>query len=57
MRCIAMPVFCYTGQVLASMCVLGPKHRMTNRKITDVRVPLARLSRRLSERLGAGPDA
>ena len=58
LRCVAMPVFCYSGDVIASMCVVGPKERMTNRKITDVRVPLALgLSRRPSERLGAGPDA
>jgi DNA-binding IclR family transcriptional regulator len=56
LRCIAMPVFCYSGEVIASMCVVGPKERMTNRKLMDVRVPLARLSRRMSERLGAGAD-
>lgn len=55
LRCIAMPVFCYAGDVIASMCVVGPKERMTNRKLQEVRVPLARLSRRMSERLGAGP--
>jgi DNA-binding IclR family transcriptional regulator len=52
LRCIAMPAFCYTGQVFATMCVLGPKHRMTQQKLAAVRVPLSRLSRRLSERLG-----
>ena len=52
LRCIAMPVFCYTGQVFASMCVLGPKHRMTHQKLQAVRVPLAALSRKLSQRLG-----
>ena len=52
LRCIAMPVFCYTGQVFASMCVLGPKHRMTHQKLQAVRAPLAALSRRLSQRLG-----
>jgi DNA-binding IclR family transcriptional regulator len=56
LRCIAMPVFCYSGEVIASMCVVGPKERMTNRKLMDVRVPLERLSRRMSERLGAGAD-
>jgi hypothetical protein len=45
-------VFAYTGQVLASMCVVGPKHRMTPQKLLAVRTPLAVLSRRLSERLG-----
>ena len=49
-----MPVFCYSGEVIASMCVVGPKHRMTSRKLQEVRAPLAALSRRMSERLGAG---
>jgi DNA-binding IclR family transcriptional regulator len=52
LRCIAMPVFCYTGQVFASMCVLGPKQRMTYQKLVAVRVPLSLLSRKLSQRLG-----
>jgi len=52
LRCIAMPVFCYTGQVFASMCVLGPKHRMTHQKLHAVRATLSALSSRLSERLG-----
>lgn len=53
LRCIAMPVFAYTGQVFASMCVLGPGHRMTQQKLHSVRGPLGELSRKLSERLGA----
>ena len=56
LRCVAMPVFCYSGEVIASMCVVGPKHRMTNRKLQEVRGPLAVLSRRMSERLGAGRE-
>lgn len=52
LRCIAMPVFCYTGQVVAAMCVVGPKHRMTLLKMQAVRAPLAALSQKLSERLG-----
>mgnify|MGYP003481640531 FL=1 len=54
LHCVAMPVFCYSGEVIASMCVVGPKHRMTSRKLQEVRAPLAALSRRMSERLGAG---
>jgi len=54
LRCMAMPVFCYSGQVIASMCVLGPRHRMTQHKLVAVRVPLAALCRRLSQRLGHG---
>lgn len=53
LRCIAMPVFCYTGQVFAAMCVLGPTHRMTRQKLLAVRGPLGALSHKLSERLGA----
>lgn len=52
LRCIAMPVFCYTGEVVASMCVVGPKDRMTHQKLMVVRAPLTALSRRLSEKLG-----
>lgn len=58
LRCLAMPVFCYTGQVVASMCVLGPRHRMTHQKLQAVRGPLRRCSRLLSERLGhTAPEA
>lgn len=52
LRCIAMPVFCYTGQVFASMCVVGPRHRMTHQKLQAVRAPLSELSGKLSRRLG-----
>lgn len=56
LRCIAMPVFCYTKQVFASMCVLGPRHRMTHHKLLAVRAPLTALSERLSECLGYVPE-
>lgn len=52
LRCIAMPVFCHSGEVVASMCVVGPKHRMTHQKIAAVRGPLGALAREMSERLG-----
>ena len=51
-RCIAMPVFSHTGQVLGSLCILGPKSRMTYQKLRELRRPLGELARRLSERLG-----
>jgi DNA-binding IclR family transcriptional regulator len=57
LRCMAMPVFCYTGQVVASMCVLGPKHRMTHQKLLAVRTPLSKYSRLLSQRLGHAGSA
>lgn len=52
LRCIAMPVFCHTGEVLGSICVVGPKHRMTHQKIASVRAPLGKFARELSQRLG-----
>jgi DNA-binding IclR family transcriptional regulator len=52
MRCIAIPVFCHTGQVIGSLCVLGPKQRMTQQKLLALRVPLGAIAARLSQRLG-----
>lgn len=51
-RCMAMPVFGHTGQVLGSICTLGPKSRMSYQKLRELRQPLAELSRQMSERLG-----
>ncbi|HEY8360588.1 MAG TPA: IclR family transcriptional regulator [Ramlibacter sp.] len=52
LRCVAMPVFCHTGEVVGSMCVVGPKQRMTHQKLAAVRAPLAALAREMSARLG-----
>lgn len=57
LRCIAVPVFCHTGQVAGSMCVVGPKHRMTHQKLASVRTPLAAGAHELSLRLGYTEDA
>jgi DNA-binding IclR family transcriptional regulator len=51
-RCIAMPVFGHTGQVLGSICTLGPKSRMTYQKLRELRALLADVAGQLSERLG-----
>jgi DNA-binding IclR family transcriptional regulator len=51
-RCIAMPVFGHAGQVVASMCAVGPKSRMTHQRLRELRAPLAELARELSESLG-----
>ncbi len=55
-RCIAAPIFGYTGQVLGSLCALGPKSRMTRRKLQTLRAPLFATARALSERLGWRTD-
>ena len=51
-RCIAAPVFAYNGQVMASICTVGAKSRMTRQKLNDLRVPMQEFARTLSERLG-----
>ena len=52
LRCIAMPVFGESGEALASMCVVGPKHRMTQHRMLQVRASLGEASGRLSAQLG-----
>jgi DNA-binding IclR family transcriptional regulator len=54
-RCIAMPVFGHSGQVLGSLCTLGPKSRMSYQKLRELRAPLADVARQLSQRLGFDP--
>jgi DNA-binding IclR family transcriptional regulator len=51
-RCIAAPVFAYTGSAVASLCVVGPKVRMTRQKLRDLREPLLGLAQSLSAKLG-----
>lgn len=51
-RCMAMPVFGHAGQVLGSICTLGPKSRMTYQKLRELRQPLGEAARQLCERLG-----
>ena len=52
-RCVAAPVRIYNGQVVASLCTLGPKSRMTRQRLRDLREPLISLAAKVSERLGA----
>lgn len=56
-RCIAAPVFSYTGQVVASLCSVGPKSRMTRQRLRELRQPLLAAAADLSERLGWAQDA
>jgi IclR family acetate operon transcriptional repressor len=52
-RCVAAPVHTYTGRVVASLCAVGPKSRMTHQKLNELRTPLVTLARAVSRRLGA----
>lgn len=56
-RCVAAPVRIYNGQVVASLCTVGPKSRMTRQRLRDLREPLLALAAAVSERLGATLDA
>jgi IclR family acetate operon transcriptional repressor len=55
-RCVAAPVRIYSGQVVASLCTVGPKSRMTRQRLRDLRAPLLALAATVSERLGASLD-
>lgn len=52
-RCVAAPVRIYSGQVVASLCAVGPKSRMTRARLRELRAPLISLAAAISERLGA----
>jgi IclR family acetate operon transcriptional repressor len=53
-RCIATPVRDYSGEILASLCVVGPKNHLPQRRLTEIREALAAASADLSARLGHG---
>jgi IclR family acetate operon transcriptional repressor len=55
-RCVAAPVRIYSGQVVASLCTLGPKSRMTRARLRELSGPLLKLAATISERLGSSLD-
>lgn len=56
-RCVATPVRDHSGEVRACLCVLGPTSRMPQRRLMEIRRPLAAVAADLSARLGYGsPD-
>jgi DNA-binding IclR family transcriptional regulator len=56
-RCVAAPVRIYSGQVVASLCTLGPKSRMTRARLRELSDPLVKLAALISERLGTSLEA
>jgi IclR family acetate operon transcriptional repressor len=56
-RCVAAPVRVYSGQVVASLCAVGPKSRMTRQRLRELRAAVITLAASVSDRLGAGGDA
>lgn len=55
-RCIAAPVRIYNGQVIASLCAVGPKSRMTRQRLRELKGPILEVAAALSARLGARAD-
>ena len=53
-RCLATPVRDYSGEVRASLCVLGPKNHLPQRRMMEVRRVLTGVAADLSARLGYG---
>ena len=53
-RCIATPVRDHSGEVRASLCVVGPKSRLPQRRLAEVRKSLTAVAADLAARLGHG---
>jgi DNA-binding IclR family transcriptional regulator len=53
-RCIATPIRDHSGVVRASLCVVGPKNHLTQRRLAGIRRTLAAVAADLSTRLGHG---
>jgi DNA-binding IclR family transcriptional regulator len=53
-RCLAAPVRDHSGEVRASLCVLGPKSHLPQRRLTEVRKVLIAVAAGMSARLGYG---
>ena len=53
-RCFATPVRDHSGEVRASLCVVGPKNHLPQRRLPEIRQALAAVAANLSARLGYG---
>ncbi len=51
-RCLASPVRDHSGDVRASLCVVGPSNHILKRRMPELRRALADVSAKLSDRLG-----
>ncbi|MFH1090171.1 MAG: IclR family transcriptional regulator [Pseudomonadota bacterium] len=53
-RCISTPVRDHSGEVRATLCVVGPKNHLPQRRLSEIRQALATVAGGLSARLGHG---
>jgi DNA-binding IclR family transcriptional regulator len=51
-RCLAAPVFGSAGQVIGSLCALGPKSRLPYRALRKLHDPVTEIALEFSQRLG-----
>ena len=51
-RCIAYPIFDFTGTCVAAISIAGPTIRITYDKIEEIKVSLSSVSNVISMRLG-----
>lgn len=51
-RCVAVPIFDYTGSVVAAVSVSGPTIRMTDDRIAGLAMRMRQIGKELSARLG-----
>lgn len=51
-RCIAVPIFDYTGSVVAAVSISGPTIRMTDERIEKLQERIRYIGRQISKRLG-----
>jgi DNA-binding IclR family transcriptional regulator len=56
-RCISATVYDHSGEVRASLCVVGPKNHLPRRRLAEIRQTLATVAGDLSARLGHGSTA
>jgi IclR family KDG regulon transcriptional repressor len=51
-RCIAVPIFDYSGNVVAAISISGPTIRMTDERIEKLQEHIQYIGRQISKRLG-----
>ena len=51
-RCVAAPVRDHSGKVCAALCIVGPKSRLSPRRLRELRLPLQDVANKLSVQLG-----
>lgn len=51
-RCLATPVRDHSGEVRASLCVVGPKNHLPKRRLPELRQALTAVAAGFSARLG-----